>query len=351
MDSHTSIGADLIDPPFAGMSLADVCALASRLQTRVRHIESLNAKLTHEMAVLKRLKFAATSERFSAEQKSLLEEAIDEDLEALAREVEKLQTTAKKPVDKHTPKRQALPSDLPRRDVHHKPENTTCLTPGCGCQLKRIGEAVSEKLYYLPGSFAVERHVRGRWGCAKCQTLIQAPVPAAVIDKGIATASLMAHVVVCKYIDNQPLFHMETNMGRSRVSVPCATQAEWVGAIGMQLMSLSHAMCEDLLGKQWLHADEMPVAMLKPGLGKTHRAYLSNYCTTVWDDINAVVFDFDESEAGHNARRFLGIGEDGVGGWRGTLICDDYAGYKQAINAGVTEVGCLSHARRKFHEL
>ena len=40
-----------------------------------------------------------------------------------------------------------------------------------------------------------------------------------------------------------------------------------------------------------------------------------------------------------------------MGGWRGTLICDDYAGYKQAMNAGVTEAGCLAHARRKFHEL
>ena len=106
MDSNTSFGTDLIDPAFAGMSLAEVCALASRLQTQVRHTKALNAKLTHEMAVLKRLKFAATSERFSAEQKSLLEEAIDEDLEALAREAEKLQTTAKKPADKNIPKRQ-----------------------------------------------------------------------------------------------------------------------------------------------------------------------------------------------------------------------------------------------------
>ncbi|WP_205665279.1 transposase, partial [Caldimonas tepidiphila] len=45
-------------------------------------------KLTHEMAVLKRMKFAARSEAFNAEQRSLLEEALDEDLAALAREIE-----------------------------------------------------------------------------------------------------------------------------------------------------------------------------------------------------------------------------------------------------------------------
>ena len=89
--------------------------------------------------------------------------------------------------------------------------------------------------------------------------------------------------------------------------------------------------------------------MLKPAQqrdGKTHRAYLWSYATTAWDEINAVVFDFAESRAGHNARRFLGIDEEGQGGWRGTLICDDYAGYKQMMNAGVTEASCLAHARR-----
>jgi transposase len=343
--------SSVIDPTYQGMSFAQVCALASRLQVQVRHTEALNAKLTHEMAVLKRLKFAATSERFSPDQQSLLQEAIDEDLEALAREVESLKPLPKEPGDKRTPKRQALPANLPRRDIHHEPETTICTTPGCGCQLKRIGEDVSEKLDYVPGSFTVQRHVRGKWACTRCQTLIQAPVPACVIDKGLATAGLMAHVTVAKYIDHQPLYRQEGILGRAGFAVPRSTQAEWIGAIGVQLAPLVQAMREDLLSRRVLHADETPVAMLKPGHGKTHRAYLWSYCTTAWDGLNAVVFDFAESRAGHNARRFLGISEDGSGGWRGTLICDDYAGYKQTMSAGVTEAGCLAHARRKFHEL
>jgi transposase len=341
----------VIDPALQAMSFAEVCALASRLQAQVRHTEALNAKMAHEMAVLKRLKFAATSERFNAEQKSLLDEAIDEDLQALTLEIAQRPGFEKAPADKQAAKRQALPAQLPRHDIHHEPESTTCRTPGCGCQLKRIGEDVSEKLDYVPGSFAVERHVRGKWACARCQTLVQAPVPACVIDKGIATAGLMAHVVVAKYIDHQPLYRQEGILGRAGVAVPRSTQAEWIGTIGVQLAPLVDAMREDLLSRAVLHADETPVAMLKPGHGKTHRAYLWSYCTTVWDDINAVVFDFAESRAGHNARRFLGIDEDGAGGWRGTLICDDYAGYKQTLSAGVTEGGCLAHARRKIHEL
>ncbi|MBT2324308.1 transposase [Variovorax paradoxus] len=125
-----------------------------------------------------------------------MDEAIDEDLEALAREVEKLVPGAKDSGEKRQPKRQALPAHLPRREVRHEPETTMC---SCGCELKRVGEDVAEKLDYTPGTFTVERHVRGKWACTKCQTLVQAAVPAHVIDKGLATAGLMAHVTVAKF--------------------------------------------------------------------------------------------------------------------------------------------------------
>jgi transposase len=93
-----------------------------------------------------------------------------------------------------------------------------------------------------------------------------------------------------------------------------------------------------------LHADETPVQMLKPGNGKTHRAYLWAYAPGAFEDMTAVVYDFCESRAGEHARAFLS-------GWRGSLTCDDFSGYKALIASGVTEVGCLAHARRKFFDL
>src|SRR3990167_5483077 len=100
-------------------------------------------KLTHENAYLKRLKFAAQSERFSAEQRSLLEETLDEDLQAVSDEIDELSTDDKPVRVKEQPKRQPLPAHLPRVDIHHQPDTTTC---ACGCQMKRIGEDVAEKL-------------------------------------------------------------------------------------------------------------------------------------------------------------------------------------------------------------
>jgi transposase len=192
------------------------------------------------------------------------------------------------------PKRAALPAGLPRVDIHHEPDSTTC---GCGCQLKRVGQDVSEKLDYTPGVFTVEQHIRGKWACGNCETLIQAPVPAQIIDKGIPTAGLLAQVLVAKYSDHLPLYRQERIFGRSGVALPRSTLAQWVGVCGVQLQPLVDALKGEILRHSVLHADETPVEMLKPGKKKTHRAYLWAYAPGAFEDLKAVVYDFCESRA------------------------------------------------------
>ena len=210
--------------------------------------------------------------------------------------------------------------------------------------MKRIGEDVAEKLDYVPGVFSVERHVRGKWACSQCETIVQAPVDAHIIDKGIPTAGLLAQVLVAKYADHLPLYRQEAIFGRAGLAIPRSTLAQWVGICGVRLQPLVDAMKAQILQHRVLHADETPVQMLKPGDGKTHRAYLWAYAPGAFEDMRAVVYDFCESRAGDHARKFLGE-------WRGSLACDDFSGYKALIASGVTEVGCLAHARRKFFDL
>jgi len=306
-------------------------------------------KLTHENAMLKRLKFAAKSEAYTAEQKSLLEETLDMDLAAVAAEIEALEPGSKAAQDKQQPKREKLPAHLPRCEIRHEPENTTC---GCGQAMQRIGEDVAEKLDYQPGVFTVERHVRGKWVCACCEKLVQAPVAPHVIDKGLPTTGLLAQVLVAKYLDHLPLYRQEHIFERAGLAIARSTLAQWVGECGVQLQPLVDALAAEMLRHGVLHADETPVAMLKPGHGKTHRAYLWSYCTTQFNPMKAVVFDFADSRGGQHVRSFLGLpGSEQSPGWKGNLITDDFSGYKACFELGVTEVGCLAHARRKFHEL
>jgi transposase len=115
------------------------------------------------------------------------------------------------------------------------------------------------------------------------------------------------------------------------------------------------ALKTKLLRCQVLHADETPVAMLAPGKGKTDRAYLWAYAAATSEELKAVIYDFTAGRSGENARVFLGHDpekrEREQQPWIGSLVCDDFSGYKALFNQGVTEVGCMAHARRKFVEL
>ena len=322
-----------------------IASLDQTISSKDRQILYRQAKidqLTHEMAVLKRWKFGRSREQLDAGQASLLDETIDADIAAIEQELQDLAppaNAAKEP--RQQPKRTALPPELPRVELHHEPDSTTCT---CGCQLKRIGEDVSEKLDYTPGVLTVQRHVRGKWACSECQTLRQAPVPAQIIDKGLPTSGLLAQVLVAKYSDHLPLYRQETIFGRSGYAIARSTLAQWVGVCGVQLQPLVDALKTAMFRSDVLHADETPVAMLKPGNKKTHRAYLWAYAPGAFEDLKAVVYDFCESRAGEHARAFLGD-------WSGGLVCDDFSGYKASFGAAITEVGCMAHARRKFFDL
>jgi transposase len=346
------IAAENIDAQLPAMSEPQLRQTVQLLMSELRHKTALVDKLTHEMAVLKRLKFAAKSEAFNAEQKSLIEETLDADLAALAAEIEVHQPTPPAPGDKQQPKRQVLPAHLPRREIHHEPEDTTC---GCGQPMQRMGQDVAEKLDYQPGVFTVERHIRGKWVCNCCERLVQAPVPAHVIDKGIPTGALLAQVLVAKYLDHLPLYRQEAIFERAGLAIARSTLAQWVGECGVQLQPLVDALLAEMLKAPVLHADETPVAMLKPANlrdGKTHKAYLWSYCTTSFSAMRAVVFDFADSRGGQHVREFLGLpGTEQQPGWKGKLVSDDFSGYKACFELGVTEAGCMAHARRKFHEL
>ena len=260
-------------------------------------------KLTHEMAVLKRLKFAAKSEAFNAEQKSLLEETIDTDLAALAAEIEAQQPKKPAAEDKQQPKRQPLPAHLPRREIRHEPEDTTC---GCGQAMKRIGEDVAEKLDYQPGVFTVERHVRGKWVCACCEKLVQAPVAPHIIDKGIPTTGLLAQVLVAKYLDHLPLYRQEAIFERAGLAIARSTLAQWVGECGVQLQPLVDALVAEMLKQHRAARRRDAGGDAQAGRRQDAPAYLWSYCTTSFNPMKAVVFDFADSRGGQHVRELPG---------------------------------------------
>ena len=310
------------------------------------------ARLEMTIAKLQRWRFGRRSEKLSADQLSLWEEALETEIAAVETELDAVladsaaatspESAPRTPLRRH-PGRRKLPDTLPRVEVRHAPESCTC--GECGLPLETIGEEVSEKLDYVPGHFQVIRHVRPKLACRPCGSLESPALPAQVIDKGLPTARLVAQVLTAKYLDHLPLYRQEAQYQRAGVPLSRSTLSSWLGQGEYWLSLLAGACKEALLTGKILHADETPLPVLHPGSGKTHKAYLWVYRSQADASHPIVVFDYAPDRKGIHPQRFLGD-------WQGILQTDDYSGYDALYRkGGIVEAGCWSHVRRHFYDI
>jgi transposase len=245
------------------------------------------------------------------------------------------------------PARKPLPEDLPREVVTHLPAHNCC--PDCGGALRQFGEDVSEQLERIPASFKVIRHVRPKFACAACESVVEAPAPARPIDRGLPGPDLLAHVLVSKYSDHLPLYRQSQIYAREGVDLDRSTLAGWVGAASELLTPLVDEIKKHVLAAAKIHADDTPVPVLAPGNGKTKTGRLWTYvrddrpagCSTA----PAVRFAYSEDRKGEHPRRHL---KD----FKGALQADAYSGFHHLYGDGaIYEVACWAHTRRKFHDI
>lgn len=214
-------------------------------------IEQLKVeKLRFEIARLKRERYGRSSEQMDIKLEQL--ELTVEDLEASQAALPvNLQPTAAPPSEK--PVRRPLPKDLPREEIIHP---APCSCPSCGAELRRVGEDVAEMLEWVPGRHKVIRHVRPKFSCDRCETLVQAPAPARPIARGIAGPGLLAHVLVSKYADHLPLYRQSRIFAREGIDLERSTLADWVGGASELLSPLVDAIGRYVFGAKKLHADD-----------------------------------------------------------------------------------------------
>jgi transposase len=316
-------------------------AKTEQLKAKTRHDALTIQRLTFELAHLRRLRFGVKAESLSPDQRELFAETVAADGAAIEAEIEERAPAKRQP--RQRAGRQPLADHLPRVEHRHEPASCTC--GQCGQALVMIGEDISEQLDIIPSRFFVNRHIRPQYACRGCETVTAAPVAPAVIDGGMASPGLIAWLLIGKYCDHLPLYRLEQIAARAGVALARSTLAEWVGRYGVALQPLVDRLAERLRQRGTIHADETPVQQLDPGKGKTHRAYLWAYRSNDLDEGPPLaVFDYQTGRSGAHARNFLAD-------WRGSLVVDDYGGYKALFAQGITEVGCMAHARRKFHDL
>jgi len=329
----------------------DAASLRALVLSQHQQLISGDAEIEHLkllIAKLRRMQFGRRSEKV-AWQIEQLQLRLDE---LQASRTEQAASVAERVANVEEPRstrpvRRPLPAHLPRQTRKIPPEHTAC--PDCGGELKPLGEDVSEVLEYVPASFVVIRQVREKLACGRCDKIVQAPAPSRPIARGMAGPGLLAHVLVSKYGDHLPLYRQEEIYERQGVELDRATLANWVGQTSALLDPLVEALRRHVMAAQKLHADDTPVPVLAPGLGKTKLGRLWTYVRDdrPMGDISppAVWFTYSPDRKGEHPQAHLSS-------FSGVLQADAYAGFGQLYESGrIREAACWAHVRRKFYDL
>ena len=234
-----------------------------------------------------------------------------------------------------------LPSDLPRkREVIEPPqEEKTCAS--CGKEKKQIGEEITEELEYQPASFYIREIVRPKYVCPDHEEegVATAELPPRPIPRGLPGAGLIAQVLTAKYRDHLPLHRQHGIYLRHGVDICETTMVDWVRGGATVLLPVVEVMRRSVLSSYAIHTDDTTITVQdRNHKGGSRKGYIWVYI----GDQGDVVFDYTPGRSRDGPKRFLGD-------YQGYLQADGYAGYDELYASGrVVEVGCWSHARRKF---
>lgn len=299
--------------------------------------------LRHELDQLKRMLFGAKSERIAP---------------AFAPDAEKETITyqrKKRPAKPH-PGRAKLPDHLPVRQVIIEPEKDTT-------GMVRIGEDVTRKLEFIPGTLEIVEYIRPRYARpAQDQNddlaaIVQAPAPDQVLPKSIAGAGLLTQIIIAKYIDHLPLYRQQQMFLRDfGYEVSSSTLGDWFGAGCTVLKPLFVALIKQVLEATYLQGDESRIGVLEKGedkkKDKSHR-----YPTKVRKVHLGYMWVFRNPVAGgvlfaYRPGRGAKVLNETLADFKGKLQSDGYSAYTAYLkkHEGVELVSCLAHIRRKFFD-
>lgn len=248
---------------------------------------------------------------------------------------------------RNKPKRKKLPKDLPREVIPYDLEESEKTCDCCGEQLERIGQETSEQLDYIPAQVKVLEHVRFKYACKHCeQKVVTAEKPRQPIEKSLAAPGLLAHVVVSKFVDHQPLYRLEGILRRHDIVIARSTMCGWAAGSAGALVPLHNLMGQRVLKSKVINTDDTPVRVQDKNLDKkTRTGRIWIYCGDGDHPYNVYDYTPDRSRAGPEL--FLRDYKDGY------IQADAYAGYDFIFNdpgRSVFELLCWAHARRYFYD-
>jgi transposase len=340
-----------------GGALAQAEKKIAQFQKVIEEKDRLIKKLTDQLAWLRRKFWKASSEKYIPADPA--QRKIDFDgLEILPEEEETIKAAASEIITykrnkpehaKKQPVRLPLPEHLRREEEIIEPE-------GIDENWVRIGEEVTEQLEHKPGELYVRRIIRHKYALKKDlqlqqdlevdgilnKTVMIAPLPLLPLPRSNAGASLLAELIMGKYMYHLP-FHRQISLFKLEgLKIPASTVNDWFSGCSDLLRALYYRLKEIVLQSDYIQIDESTVPVINHEKRRAVKAYLW-IVRAVMKDL--VFFHYDK---GSRAQKVV---IELLHNYKGAVQSDGYEAYSIYENKkGVLLLGCWAHARRKFTE-
>ena len=210
---------------------------------------------------------------------------------------------------------------------------------------------VSKTLECEPRRWKIIEHVREKFSCRDCEAITEPPAPSHPIPRGFAGPSLLAMVLVSKFLLHQPLNRQSETYAREGIDLDVSTLADRVGACVMALDPTIEAIRTHVMSAERNHADDTTVLVLAE-IEDRHRriwTYVRDDRPFAGNDPPAALFYYSRNRAGEHPQGHLA-------GYVGLMQADAFNGYNDLYRANrkpapILEAACWSHGRRKFFDL
>lgn len=354
------------DPAVLKAMIAALQAENAKMSATIRAHDQLIQTLRLRIAKLKKQAFGKSSEKIEREIEQL-ELALEDLLIASAESVTTpamnedeadaaLEVTTDD-IDAGKPRRRPRVSATTPRERREIDPGSCC--PDCGGDLRLVGEDMSEMLDLVAAQLKVLQIARLKKSCRRCEKMVQTPAPSRPIPGSMASAALLAWILVSKFDDHLPLYRLNEIFARMGADIPDSTLVDWCGRAMKVLAPLVERIEADVMASDLLHADDTPIRVLDRslkdrGLGKGVKqgriwAYVRDPRPWAGTAPPGAVYRFapdwkQEHVQGHLAQT------------RGILQADGYKGYSKLYEPDpdgtprLQEASCWAHLRRDFHD-
>lgn len=310
-----------------------VCAVLAFV-TRVCEI---NGELSKKLAYLRRRR--PHSEVLARLERQLALPLFDLGV-ARAPEETKAAPAEKKSRKGRHPGRAAPAAHLERVEKHNSVPPRMRICPLCGTEMTTVGHARCEILNIIPARVVVEVRIDERVACPKDDTIVSAPTPPAIVERGKLGDTLIVEATCDKYLEHAPVERQCTRFARMGVEVAPQTLGRGINAHIDLLEPIAKVITEITRGPGLLGTDATGIPVLDPKVTNGIRTG-AMWC---WTNARWVAFDYSPSADSNSVRRFL------QNDLMRTVQCDGTSTLTFLERAGGKRPGCWSHGRRGLAE-